>query len=262
MKISVTACVKFFLSLSLVTGISCLFLRLIFFKKYLKLRSLRICLYTSCYGGYDNFVAPCRQTLPADILFFGDAPPPAYSKNLKICIHDSEFKDSRHSAKFFKLCPHEVPEISGYDVTVWIDSSCSIRSKYFLEMLLLSSRGPIAMRKHPDRSSIFSEALDSNSMIKYSETDLLSQARSYISKGLIDDHLWHCALIVRYALPTVVEFNKAWWHEMGISLQDQLSAPYAEYVTGLTIRTVPRWLNWFSVYSFDTTHRNHEYGSG
>lgn len=260
MTFSVASYVKALLALDFTKSLVCLALRLLFSKKYKKLLNSRICVYTSCYGSYDNFLMPCRQTLPADMLFFGDAPPSAYSKDLKICIYNSDFEDPRHSAKFFKLCPHDVPEISGYDITVWVDSSCHIRSRYFLEILLMASRGPIAMRRHPDRSSILSEAIYSNDMPKYSVPDLVSQARYYISTGMTDDHLWHCALIVRHGLPSVVGFNKAWWHEMGESLQDQVSAPYAEYVSGVRVRPIPRWLNWFGIFSFDTSHRNHEYG--
>ena len=262
MKFSVASCVKTILALNFTTSIICLVLRVLFFKKYKKLLNSRICIFTSCYGGYDNFLAPCPQTLPADTLFFGDVPPSACSKNLKICIHDSEFQDPRHSAKFFKLCPHDVPDISGYEITIWIDSSCRIRSKYFLEILLMTSRAPISMRVHPDRSSILSEAIYSNNMHKYSDSDLVFQARYYISMGMLDDHLWHCALIVRYALPSVVDFNKAWWYEMGNSLQDQVSAPYAEYISGTRISPIPRWLNWLKIFSFDTSHRNHEYDPG
>lgn len=261
-KLSVASCVKAILALDLTASIVCLVCRVFFFKKYKKLLNSRICLYTSCYGGYDNFSTPCPQTMPADMLFFGDVPPPACPKDLKICIHDSEFEDPRHSAKFFKLCPHDVLEISGYDITIWIDSSCRIRSKYFLEILLMTSPAPIAMRSHPDRSSILSEAIYSNNMHKYSGSDLVSQARCYIGMGMSDDHLWHCALIVRYALPSVVAFNNAWWHEMSSSLQDQISAPYAEYVSGLAISPIPRWLNWLKIFSFDTSHRNHEYDPG
>lgn len=261
MAFSVATCFKAVLSFDLTTSLVCLALRVLFFKKYKRLLNSRICIYTSCYGSYDNFFVPCRQSLPADIFFFGDVSPSTCSKDLKICIRDSEFEDPRHSAKFFKLCPHDVPEISGYDISVWIDSSCHIFSKYFLEILLMASRAPIAMRSHPDRSSILSEAIYSNAMLKYSFSDLVSQSRNYISMGMPDDHLWHCALVVRYALPPVVGFNKAWWDEMGCSLQDQISAPYAEYVSGLRIRPIPKWLNWLGIFSFDTSHRNHEYGS-
>lgn len=259
MSSSFACSLKALLALDFTASLICIVLRILFFKKYNKLLNSSICIYTSCYGGYDNFLLPCQQTLPAKILFFGDAPPFSCSESLDICIRNSEFANPRHAAKFYKICSHVVPEIAGFDITVWIDSSCLIRSKYFLEILLMSSDAPIAMRRHPDRCSIISESVYSESMSKYSDSDLVSQAEDYIYDGMTDDHLWHCALIVRYASQSVVCFNKAWWHEMSKSLQDQISAPYAEYVSGLRISPIPRWLNWFRLFSFDTSHRNHEY---
>lgn len=129
-------------------------------------------------------------------------------------------------------------------------------------MLLMSTYGQISMRRHPDRSSILSEAFYSKDMAKYSNVDLVSHARDYISSGVVDDHLWHCALIVRFSSPSVVVFNTAWWSEMGKSLQDQISAPYAEYVSAAKINPIPKMLNLFNIFSFDTVHRNHEYGKG
>jgi hypothetical protein len=240
--------------------LACLFLRLRFPYKYKRLLSAKICIYSSCYGGYDQFCSPCPQSIPADIFFFGDAYPASYSSDLNVRIYESAFVDPRCAAKYFKLCPHEVPDLANYSISVWIDASCRIHSKYFLELLLMSTYGPISMRRHPDRSSILSEAFYSKDMAKYSSVDLVSHARAYISNGVNDDHLWHCALIVRFSSPSVVDFNTAWWIEMDKSLQDQISAPYAEYVSAVKIQPIPKSLNWFNIFSFDTAHRNYEYG--
>jgi hypothetical protein len=196
------------------------------------------------------------------MFFFGDFNPALSSNALNVRICEPVFADSRRNAKYFKLCPHEVPELSDYDVSVWIDASCRIHSKYFLELLLMTTDGLISMRRHPDRSSILSEAFYSKDMAKYSGVDLVSQARAYISNGIVDDHLWHCALIVRFLSPSVDHFNTAWWTEMDKSLQDQISVPYAEHISAVKISPIPKPLNWFNIFSFDTAHRNHEYGQG
>jgi len=201
------------------------------------------------------------QTLPADIWFFGDSSPDVKSdfEFLNVKISDSAFRDPRHAAKYYKLCPHCVPELNNYDVTIWVDASCRIKSRYFLELLLMTTNGYICMRRHPDRFSIYSEACYSQKMIKYKGVDLIAQAKSYILGGLVDDRLWHCALIVRYSSPQISLFNSIWWSEMDKSLQDQISTPYAERLSGVRIEPIPKYLNWFNIYSFDIDHRNHEY---
>ena len=254
--------IKFLLAREFSVRIACLFLRLLQPSKYKRLLSAKICIYSSCYGGYDEFIEPCPQSLPVDVFFFGDSRPASCSNTLNFRVYKSVFADSRRDAKYFKLCPHELPELAKYDVTVWVDASCRIHSKYFLEMLLMSTYGPISMRKHPDRSSILVEAIYSKNMAKYSNVDLVSQALGYISNGLLDDHLWHCALVVRRSSPSVDGFNTAWWGEMDKSLQDQISVSYAEHVSAVNIIPIPKPLNWFNIFSFDTAHRNHEYGPG
>ena len=260
MKQTTAFIVKSLLAREFSVRFACLFLRFLLPGKYKRLLSARICIYSSCYGGYDQFYSPCSQSLPADIFFFGDAFPASRSNDLNVRIYESAFGDPRRNAKYFKLCPHEVSELADYDISVWIDASCRIHSRYFLELLLMSTDGLISMRRHPDRSSILSEAFYSNDMAKYSGVDLVSHAQAYISNGIVDDHLWHCAMIVRLSSPSVDDFNTAWWSEMDKSLQDQISVAYAEYISGVKINSIPRPLNWFNIFSFNTAHRNHEYG--
>ena len=125
----------------------------------------------------------------------------------------------------------------------------------------MSTSGPIAMRRHPDRTSILSEAHYSKDMAKYYHEDLVSQALAYLAEGLTDNHLWHCALIVRYQSSAVMNFDTQWWLEMSKSLKDQISAPYAEYISSLRINPIPKYLNWFNIFSFHNAHRDHEYRS-
>ena len=260
MKQASASIIKSLLSREFSVKLACLFLRLLLPGKYKRLLSARICIYSSCYGGYDQFYSPIPQSLNADIFFFGDYHPALSSNALNVRFYESVFADPRRNAKYFKLCPHEVSELADYDISVWIDASCRIHSKYFLELLLMSTDGLISMRRHPDRSSILSEAFYSKDMAKYSGVDLVSHARAYISSGIVDDHLWHCAMIVRFSSPSVDDFNTAWWSEMDKSLQDQISVPYVEYISAVKINPIPKPLNWFNIFSFDTVHRNHEYG--
>ena len=222
------------------------------------LASSKICIYSACYGSYDSFVSPPTQSLDCDIIYFNDIKS-GYSRGVNN-IRSAPISDNpRHSAKFFKICPNLVKELQKYTITVWLDSSCKITSKYFAEILLMCTSGDIAMKKHPDRSSIIDEAEYSDGMKKYNEYSLVSQARQYLDDGLVDNHLWHCAMIIRRSSQDVDKFNSLWWKEMDISLQDQISAPYAEYLANLWVAPFPRYLNFLGLFHYDLSHRKHEY---
>ena len=75
----------------------------------------------------------------------------------------------------------------------------------------MCTSGDIAMKKHPDRSSIIDEAEYSDGMKKYNEYSLVSQAKQYLDDGLVDNHLWHCAMIIRRSSQDVNKFNSLWW---------------------------------------------------
>jgi hypothetical protein len=259
MNLFVIRILKAILSFETSSFVFCLILRACMPKKYARLMKSRICIYSSCFGGYDDFIAPCRQSLPCDNLFFTDKKMLDVCDGLDVIVSSSNYLDPRHDAKYFKLCPHLVSRLANYDFTVWIDASGWIHGRYFLEMLLMCTSGPVSMKAHPDRSSIWSEALYSQKMIKYSSCDLSGQARKYLLQGMADDHLWHCALIVRDSSEASVRFNESWWREMASSLQDQISAPYVEHATGVAIKPIPKLLNLFNCMSYNTSHRNHEY---
>jgi len=262
MKKLIAIILKTLLSFRISSFIFCLILRICMRKKHAGLLRKKICIYSSCFGGYDEFIAPCKQSIPCDNLFFTDKGVEPAPDNVSVIVSSTIYGDPRHDAKYYKLCPHLIPELEDYDITIWIDSSGSIHSHYFLEMLLMCTSGPVSMRSHPDRSSILSESLYSQQMLKYSSFDLLSQAESYILKGIIDDHLWHCAMIIRNKSDSSSKFNDVWWREMAFSLQDQISAPFAEFVTGVAITPIPKFMNLFGTMSYNTSHRNHEYRSG
>ena len=126
-------------------------LRIIKRKKYTMLASSKICIYSACYGSYDSFVSPPTQSLDCDIIYFNDIKS-GYSRGVNN-IRSAPISDNpRHSAKFFKICPNLVKELQKYTITVWLDSSCKITSKYFAEILLMCTSGDIAMKKNHELS--------------------------------------------------------------------------------------------------------------
>lgn len=233
--------------------------RLIYPARSQEIRSSNICIYSACYGGYDNLRIPRRQSIKCVIKYFSETESTLNRDDFRSYVYPPQYKNSRHSAKYFKLLPHRIKELQECDITIWIDASCVIKSKYAIELILLASNATILMKKHPDRSSIIDEARYSQYMLKYSGSNLIPQAQDYINSGLSDDHLWHCAFIVRKMAPSVTTFNEIWWDEMTVSLQDQLSAPYAEYMSGLHVSPIPRYLNLFSIIDYDLSRRLHEY---
>jgi len=136
----------------------------------------------------------------------------------------------RHAAKYCKLCLHCVPKLNNYDVTEWVDASCRIRRRYFLEPLLMTANRHISMRGHSGKFSIYAEVCYGQKMLKYKDkdVDLVAQAKSCFSSGHVDDRLRHCAIIASYSCLSVALFNSIWWTEMAKSLQDQISVPYTQ----------------------------------
>ena len=234
------------------------FLRITRQRKYHALTSTKLCIYSACYGSYDRFMPPPKQSLDCDIIYFTDIKPEECQDVYCYCYPPLS-NDPRYSAKFFKICPNLIQELQDYSITVWIDSSCNVTSKYFLELLLMCTSGSIVMKKHPDRTTIIDEANYSTGMKKYFGCTLVSQAKHYIQKGLVDNHLWHCAMIKRESCKDAYNFNALWWKEMEISLQDQISAPYAEYSADVKIQPFPRYLNFLNLFHYDLSHRQHEY---
>ena len=132
-------------------------LRILKRKKYTTLSTTSICIYSACYGSYDSFASPPTQSLDCDIIYFNDIKS-GWSRGVHYICSAPISDNPRHSAKFFKICPNLVKELQKYTITVWLDASCKITSKYFAEILLMCTSGDIAMKKHPDRSSIIDEA--------------------------------------------------------------------------------------------------------
>ncbi len=226
--------------------------------KYRELTESKICIYSACFGQYDTFQAPIEQTLNHDTLLFTDHPPPL-APGTKVVLPYTLSSDPREAAKVFKINSHSQSELLEYDVLVWLDASARIQSPYFLEILLMLSDGLISMRRHPDRHSVLSEAQVSERMAKYADSELVKQAEGYLAAGLVDDHLWHCSLIVRRRGPESIIFNCCWWQEMQTSLQDQISAPYAEFRSGLRISELPRLFTLLSLITYSYAHRENEY---
>lgn len=234
-------------------------LRVLRLPQYISYKKSKICVYTSCFGSYDALASIPKQSLATVTAVFTDEMPDAVYD--RVYIVEPLFSNARYDAKYFKINALSLRELEDIDILIWVDASSRVKSRYFVEFLLLCSSGGIRMRRHPDRNSIVSEAEVSSAMLKYKGNNLVAQANYYLDQGLYDSHLWHCALIVRERGVLIEQFDKLWWKEMSVSLQDQISAPFVEFKSGCAITPIPRIFNIFSFICFDLSHRNWEYES-
>ncbi len=214
--------------------------------------SLRICVYTTIIGGYDDLKPQPAQTLPCDFICLTDEPltdnavPPWRVVQLDHRIVGTG--SDQLKARFAKVQSHLVlqgldqgsaPDRQRpYDITIWIDASVSIlRPNFVEEMIQCLGDHPIASIKHPDRDCIFDDAeasLDTTAH-KYEGMLLRDQVEHYRSEG----YPAHYGLVANGVLvrnmrhELVPQIDEAWWAEIsGRSTQDQLSLPYVLWKLG------------------------------
>lgn len=200
---------------------------------------MRVCVYTSIYGVYDQLKVPPPQSMEADFVCFTEQPLGKSYNGWRI-VQDNRLRGHhpRIRAKYFKVRSDRIftglysrlHGLSNYDVTIWIDGSVQITSKEFVrEMLGFVRRFGLAMFIHPDRDCIYDEAQISSALKKYVGLPIHEQVETYRRLGYpAHNGLMACGLIVRMMKnPTLQTINRDWWHEIVTrSYQDQLSMPF------------------------------------
>jgi hypothetical protein len=234
--------------------------------------SVRVCVYSAIYGGYDVLKSQPEQTIECDFVCFTDAAGPARVAGWHmIRVDRSRHMHPRMRAKFFKINSHKVfpkgrlawrydPLASFlgrnqfYDAIVWIDGSIQIKSAKFIEEFV-AHIGPNGwtMFVHPDRDCIYNELIASLSLRKYQAQPVEAQVNAYRREGYpAGNGLMACTVIGRSSQDDrLARVNRAWWHENRIwSYQDQLSLPVVLWRLGLGYDPVHvnlwnnEWFDW------------------
>lgn len=204
---------------------------------------MRICIYTSIYGKYDNLLQPVEQSVPCDFLCFTEAPWPrqigawrVIRSGLNAGLHP------RMRAKYFKVLSHRVfPggrlawrfDLCGrrprYDAILWVDGCLRIKDPHFAEAFAGHIGGTgWSMFIHPDRDCVFKELRQAAAQKKWSALPIAAQMEAYRAEGMPEGRgLMAATLIARAPTsPAVIRTNEAWWAEITKwCFRDQLSLP-------------------------------------
>ena len=182
--------------------------------------SKKKCIITACTGNYKQHIKSIDH-LGIDGYIFGDANVTWEGTNWKR-IHKSYFEhnDNFVKAKFYKCNWNNIPELSEYEIVIWIDATIEIKS-----LPDLDKNTDIIVYNHSYRSDIHSEICASRDVryINYMK-GLQFQYDSYPPINW----LAITCFIINRRCTDVEKMNNFWFNEnIKHSPQDQVSFPVA-----------------------------------
>ena len=138
----------------------------------------------------------------------------------------SKFKDPVMNAKIYKIMPHKFFD---YDISIWLDGNISLKvsKEKFAELM---GDADIGLFKHYKSKGVEWELR----WIKYKfgrhspvSAEAEKQVKQYLKEGMTaKTQLYMGGAIIRRNVPTVNQFNEAWWAEIcRWGQRDQLSLP-------------------------------------
>jgi hypothetical protein len=235
--------------------------------------AVRICFVTCVTGGYDAVLKrPAKQTVPCNFVAFVDDLSTRAQANgwtlldaqdyaLGIDERDRHIDDrnslvnndhSFNRAKFIKLNLHRLPELSGYDLVVWLDGSIELTNPACAETCLrLADAGhPIVLFEHEFRQRLADEVQASHFDRYTSEfhfgqkqpyQDVDAQYADYVSEGFQDVGLWiTCFIAFDMRNELCHQFLDLWYEQNLIhTTQDQIGFPYVCWKLNVKPYTLP-----------------------
>ena len=224
---------------------------------------MRIAIYTSIFGGYDNLIDEQFQMYGVDYICFTDRD--IESKTWKVVKSTPIYNDSNRNAKKYKVLPHRY--LNDYDWSIWIDGNIKVISdirslcngdayKLYDHMLVgeydrrnciydeaqtILNFGKINSERYPEKG--IKNWKDNPKLI-------VDQMNRYTSVGYPKQNgLATTPIMVRNHLDSgVIKHNEDWWSEIKHnSKRDQLSFNYIA------------WKNKFNFVYLEGDSRNNEY---
>ncbi|HVE28300.1 MAG TPA: glycosyltransferase domain-containing protein [Sporichthya sp.] len=194
---------------------------------------------TAAYGGYD-FTQPApvhpeiASMVVTDSRDVGEARLDAGWQEM--CIQPVPHVHPRLAAKVPKCKPWDF-WLSPTETVVWIDAAARITNvdRFVEAVKSVPMTQAMGQFKHPDRDDVMDEAVVSETMHKYRDQEVLSQARTYLWNGLPRHWgLWATGMIVYHPAAYDHEaFGNAWLAEqLSWTYQDQISEPYLLWRAG------------------------------
>lgn len=187
---------------------------------------LKIAVYTTLFGDYDTLKSVPMQEVNADYFVVSDAQ--QNQEGWKTIIPNFPRKDlgARMRAKFFKLFPWELTELSKYDITIYIDASIQVTSANFIATCVKNLTNDFLLFRHPQRNCIYQEGIASKELRKYQHEPIDEQLNYYRSFHPANAGLYACGVMIRRHTDVIKKIMGDWWFEqLKFSFQDQLSLP-------------------------------------
>jgi len=222
---------------------------------------MRIAVYTSIFGGYDNLIEDQFQMEGVDYICFTDRN--IESNTWKVIKSTPIYNDPNRNAKKYKVLPHRY--LKDYDWSVWIDGNIKIISdirplckddsyKLYDHMQVFDKRNCIYDEAQAilNFGKINSEKYPEKGIKNWKDNPRLRVERMhrYISEGYPRQNgLATTPIMVRsHHEGDVIKHNEDWWTEIKYnSKRDQLSFNYIA------------WKNDFNFVYLQGDSRNNEY---
>ncbi len=179
----------------------------------------------------------------------------------QIRIIDPVFFDPQRDARRVKVLPHLfLPK--QYEISVWVDSSLSLKRLTAETIEALLSGGDIAVTRHNMRTCIYDEAqavLD----VKYETASRVErQMARYRTMGFPDHFGLHATMFLarRHLTEAGMAFNIEWWSELSrFSKRDQLSFDYVRWRhPGIRVNTLQMEVRYNPIFGFKLSGRDHK----
>lgn len=201
--------------------------------------SSRIVVYTCITGNYDKPIEPVYQPRNIDYVIITDSEVEPTSRWKKIDINSVEEirnYDNTRKARYAKTHPHVFfPE---YEYSIWVDSNFVVIGD-LSKFIKCVGKVPFASNWHPERNSIYREAVACKLKNKDKSDILDKQIEHYKQEGFPDDFgLIETNMIVRKHMDRCcMNLMEDWWTEMiKWSKRDQLSLPYVIWKNGYNMK--------------------------
>ena len=224
-------------------------------------RRPKIAIYTAIFGDYDPLKMQVPQQLPVDFLCFTDGRPAPH--NWQVIHVPTQNVPPRQQAKEFKLLPHRIPQLAGYDYTIWIDGSMQITSADFAPWAVSCIKNSgWAIFTHNEFSCAYEEAAAMAVTKKYRDAPLGAQAAHYRATGFPDQSgLYMNALIARDMHNTQWQkLCEAWWQEnLRWTLRDAVSLPYVLWRGNGKLDVIAGDIYQSPFFRIYSAYRTHEY---
>jgi hypothetical protein len=221
---------------------------------------MKIVVYTSIFGGYDELIDDQFQMEGVDFICFSDRN--IESKTWNVIKSVPIYNDSNRNAKKYKILPHRY--LSEYDYSVWIDGNfkvisdirdlCNVNYAVYDHMQCFDKRNCIYDEANAilNFGKIHSQNTPERGIKNWKDnpTTIINQINKYISDGYPHQNgLSSNAIIFRnHNNSDVIKTMEDWWLEIKYgSRRDQLSFNYVA------------WKNKFNFVYLQGDSRNNEY---